>query len=154
MRHLSKSFLIAGVFVVAVGCETGRHSSAGFRLPPDGDGERGKAAFIALGCHACHDVDGVPLPKASLRPKVPVLLGGTLDKPMTDGYLVTSIIYPSYELAPYPRSEITSGGESRMPRYADRLTVQQLVDIVAFLQSRYRMRRMLRSSGSNTAPLS
>jgi mono/diheme cytochrome c family protein len=143
MSNTLKSLLIAVLFVVALGCQAGRHSSAGFRLPPDSDVERGKAVFVAFGCHACHNVDGVQLPKPPVTRQVSVLLGGTLDKTMTDGYLVTSIIYPSYQLAPYPRSEITSsGGESRMPHYAATMTVQQLVDIVAFLQSRYRVRFM------------
>jgi hypothetical protein len=53
---------------------------------------------------------------------------------------LTSIIYPSYpsyELAPYPKDQISSGGQSRMPHSSDRMTVRQLTDIVAFLQSRY-----------------
>ena len=60
---------------------------------------------------------------------------------MTDGYLVTSIIYPSYQLASYPKEQITANGESRMPHYADKMTVRQLTDIVAFLQSRYVVRQ-------------
>jgi hypothetical protein len=71
------------------------------------------------------------------------VLGGTVDSKLSDAYLVTSIIYPSYELAPYPKDKITSGGQSRMPHdYADRMTVRQLADIVAFLQSRYSVARI------------
>ena len=68
--------------------------------------------------------------------------GGAVDARLSDAYLVTSIIYPSYDLAPYPKNDITSGGESRMPHYADHMTVQQLADIVAFLQSRYYVPRL------------
>lgn len=55
----------------------------------------------------------------------------------SDGYLVTSIIYPSEQLARYPARDIPMGGESRMPHFGDRMTVQQLTDIVAFLQTQY-----------------
>jgi len=134
--------LVALALAASIGCETGRHASTGFRLPPDGNIERGKAAFVALGCSHCHEVSGGGLPAPSVQPAVPVVLGGVVDSDMPDGYLVTSIIYPSYRLARYPKDEITLGGESRMPHYADGMTVRQLTDIVAFLQSRYTVRRV------------
>lgn len=93
-----------------------------------------------LGCHSCHAVAGVDLPKPTVQPPVPVALGGEVDAKLSDAYLVTSMIYPSYELAPYPKDQITSGGVSRMPAYADKMTVRQMVDVVAFLQSRYIVR--------------
>ncbi|HUK19485.1 MAG TPA: cytochrome c [Bryobacteraceae bacterium] len=122
------------------GCEPGPHSSSGFRLP-EGNAQRGKAAFVAYGCHSCHQVSGVDLPKPTVQPPVPVVLGGVVEQPMTDGYLVTSIIYPSYKLASYPKEQITVNGQSRMPHYADKMTVQELTDIVAFLQAQYVIRR-------------
>jgi mono/diheme cytochrome c family protein len=45
-------------------------------------------------------------------------------------------------LAPYPKDRIVSGGQSRMPHYAERMTVRQMTDIVAFLQSRYVVPRL------------
>ncbi|MFN0165173.1 MAG: c-type cytochrome, partial [Bryobacteraceae bacterium] len=137
------TYLAFAAFVGAgLGCGSGRHSSAGFRLPDDGDAERGKAAFVALGCHGCHRVSGVDLPQATAQLSAPVALGGEVDKEMTDGYLVTSITYPSHRLAHYPKDQIAIGGMSRMPLYTDRLTVRQLTDLVEFLQSRY-TRRLL-----------
>jgi hypothetical protein len=66
-----------------------------------------------------------------------VALGGGVEQKLSDAYLVTSVINPSYDLAPYPKEQITSGGQSRMPYdYAVGMTVRQLADIVAFLQSR------------------
>ena len=94
-------------------------------------------AFVALGCNSCHEVSGVDLPRPTVQPPVPVILGGPVEARLSDAYLVTSIIYPSYELAPYPKDQITSGGQSRMPHYIDQISVRQLTDIVAFLQSRY-----------------
>ncbi len=141
MLQSPKFLAIVALLGTTVACDS-RHSSAGFRLPPDGDVERGKAAFVALGCNGCHEVSGVDLPKPTAQPPVPVVLGGEIDRIMGDGYLVTSIIYPSYKLAGYPRDQIASGNESRMPHYADKLSVRQLTDIVAFLQSRYTVRRL------------
>jgi len=142
MGSRSKLLTLAMLALAGAGCGSGRHSSSAFHLPPDGDVERGKAAFAALGCNSCHEVSGVDLPRPTVQPPVPVVLGGTVDSRLSDAYLVTSIIYPSYELAPYPKEQITSGGQSRMPHYADRITVRQLADIVAFLQSRYFVPRM------------
>jgi len=140
LKLLPVLLLIGG----AIACNSGRHSSAGFRLPFDGDIERGKADFVALGCHQCHEVSGVTLPKSTMQPPVTVALGGVVYREMTDGYLVTSIVNPSYVLAPYPRELVTAGGKSRMPDYSERMTVRQLVDTVAFLQSRYAVRPLAR----------
>lgn len=124
-----------------IACESGRHSSAGFRLPVNGDVDRGKVAFVQLGCNQCHEVSGMDFAKPTVQPPVPVILGGVVPSEPTDGYLVTSIINPSYALAPYPKDTVTVGGKSRMPDYSGRMTVQQLVDTVAFLQSRYKVER-------------
>ena len=58
----------------------------------------------------------------------------------TYGELVTSIINPSHRLAPgYDPAYVTTGGESIMTlaNINAVMTVQQLIDVVAFLQSRY-----------------
>jgi len=118
--------ITAGVFA----CTPARRSPVGFRLP-EGDIASGKAAFVKLECHACHPVRGVEdLPPPSIDP--PVVLGGSVNEVRTDGYLVTSIIHPSHD------AKIPSEGASGMPDPRDKMTVQQLVDIVAFLQSKYK----------------
>ncbi|HVN04506.1 MAG TPA: cytochrome c [Bryobacteraceae bacterium] len=134
-------WLLAAVLLGATACSSGRHSSAGFRLPADGNVERGKADFVAFGCQRCHEVPGAGLPAPTVQPPVPVVLGGLVYGEMTDGYLAASIICPSSQLAPYPEELITAGGKSRMPEYAGQMTVRQLTDLVAFLQSRYVVRR-------------
>jgi hypothetical protein len=71
-------------------------------------------------------------------PPVPVVLGGNVACEVTDGKLVTSIIDPSYEVSrEYRRELVKSGDESRMADYREMMTVQELVDIVAFLHTRY-----------------
>jgi len=128
---------VAAVLIAAPACDTGRHSPAGFRLPPDGSIERGKAAFVELGCNQCHDVTGVALPKAQTRPQAPVVLGGEVTREPTDGRLVRSVIWP----APQTREGFT------MPHYEEKMTVRQLTDIVAFIQSRYTVRRPVATMG-------
>jgi len=113
----------------------------GFRLPT-GDVERGKAAFLDLKCYACHTVSGMDFAVrgkeyAKLRS---VVLGGESRTLKTYGELVTSIVNPSHSLAlGYPNELITQGGQSAMTNFNDTLTVRQLSDLVAFLQSRYRL---------------
>jgi hypothetical protein len=61
----------------------------------------------------------------------------------TYGSLVTSIINPSHDLARgYPTDEITAGGQSVMSlaKLNKVVTVQQLIDLVAFLQVVYELR--------------
>jgi len=100
---------------------------------------------LALECQRCHEVPGMELPQPAVQPPVPVVLGGLVANEMTDGYLTASIVNPSSKRA-YQRSAqrkelVTAGVDFRMPEYADRMTVRQLTDPVAFLQSRYPVRR-------------
>jgi mono/diheme cytochrome c family protein len=116
-------------------------SSAGFRLP-DGDAERGKAVFLELKCHTCHTVQGtdIPLPGKEYAYVRVVVLGGEVQRVKTYGELVTSIINPSHSLAPgYPKELITKDNQSAMTNFNDTMTVRQLIDLVAFLQSRYKL---------------
>lgn len=131
-------FAAAAVLLLALAaaCTSGRHSSAGFRLP-DGDPARGETAFAALECNSCHEVSGVPMPAAEPRLAPPVVLGGRVPRQITDGYLATAIINPSHALAPLPLKQISTNGQSRMSDYTATLTARQLADLVAFLQAHY-----------------
>jgi L-cysteine S-thiosulfotransferase len=137
VRH--SPVLLTAIVAIAGGCSGGR-SSAGFHLPPGGNAADGKTAFVTLGCPACHSISGLDLPRPAAPSPVPVVLGGTVNHLPGDGQMVTSIIYPSYQLARYPARDIPASGHSRMPHYADRMTVRQLTDIVAFLQAQYTAR--------------
>jgi len=118
------------LLLAAPACNTGRHSPAGFRLPPGGDIERGKAAFVALGCGRCHELAGVDLPAPAGRTRPVLLLGGEVSREPGDGRLVRAIISPSGK-----RREGVA-----MPHYDERMTVRQLTDIVELLQSSYKLR--------------
>lgn len=127
------------ILVVLASCNSGRHSPVGFRLPESGDIDRGRVAFVELQCHTCHRVIGEDFPAPTNEPAVPVALGGTVHEVRTDGYLVTSIIHPSHKLAGYPKDRVSVDGESRMPDASRSMTVRQLIDITAYLQSRYKV---------------
>ncbi|HZX22002.1 MAG TPA: cytochrome C [Woeseiaceae bacterium] len=119
------------------GCEAGPKSAAGFRLP-DGDPEAGRAAFLALQCNSCHVISNYELPPPAAKGPVQVTLGGEVTRVKTYGELVTSIINPSHKLVRwYPEEEISEEGESLMPGFNDRMTVRQLINLVAFLQPHY-----------------
>ena len=135
-RSVSAIFLVAS-FLALTACEADRMSEKGFSLPA-GNALSGKEAFIYMHCHECHTVAGEDLP-ALVRSEPPfVALGGRVSRVKTYGELVTSIINPSHKLAKgYPLDVITSDGISKMPVYNSYMTVQELIDIVAFLQPHY-----------------
>ena len=72
------------------------------------------------------------------HPQIYVQLGGEVTRVKTYGDLVTSIVNPSHKLSrgPDPR-HVTPEGESKMPRYNEVMTVQQLIDITAYLAGTY-----------------
>ena len=108
-----------------------------FLLPP-GDAARGREAFVALRCYACHRVQGATLPAPVATPPVPITLGAAPSS-WTDARLVTSIIAPSHAItrAEYGES-VATGGLSRMGDFNAVMTVQQLVDLVTFLREHER----------------
>lgn len=138
--NVSRFFVLLLLGATFVGCDSGPKSGRGFTLP-DGDSERGKTAFQQFRCHDCHSVTGVELPPPE-EPDHPVVnIGGKVTRIKTYGELVTSIINPSHRLArgySDPQGE-TKEGESPMKNYNAVMTVDHLIDIVAFLQSRYEL---------------
>lgn len=122
------------------GCFSSPESPLGFRLP-DGDAEKGMQAFQDLQCYGCHAVQGMEFPPGDVA-SVSVVLGGNVTRVKTYGELVTSIINPSHKLAPgYKEEDVTIDGASRMElaHLNDVVTVQQLIDLVAFLQPLYKL---------------
>ena len=112
-------------------------SSKGFRLP-DGDAIAGRDAFLYMQCHQCHTIDGEQLPGIPGQEMPYIELGGKVTQVKTYGQLVTAIINPSHELAPrYAEEVVSEYGESNMYIYNDHMTVQELIDIVMYLQPYY-----------------
>jgi L-cysteine S-thiosulfotransferase len=141
MRWLHVGLMAALSFGLA-GCAQTRKSSTGFHMP-DGDAQRGRQLFVDLKCGSCHRVNGVNLPAPVADPPVPLVLGGVVTQVRTDGELAASIIDPSHHLASgYRLAEVRTGGLSRMGDYSEQITLRELIDLVAFLQSRYEVREL------------
>lgn len=136
MSNSSRVLIIATVLSLGVACQARRQASLGFRLPADGNADRGKQTFVELGCHSCHGVSGMELPRPAVQPPAPVVLGGQVDEKVSDAYLVMAITDPSYRLSSFPKDQIPHNAP-QMPSFADKMTVRQMVDVVTFLQSRY-----------------
>jgi hypothetical protein len=119
------------------GC--GPKSPLGFSLP-NGSSTRGQTAFVELRCTSCHEIEGLGLEYGG--GPAHVTLGGKTTRIRTEGELVTSIINPSHKLSPrYKEEQVAVNGQSIMSLayLNDVMTVQQLIDLVAFLQSTYQI---------------
>lgn len=137
MNKRSLLVLAAAVLGLAAACDTEKTMSEhGFRLP-DGDPVAGREAFLYMHCNQCHTIAGEDLPTIpGYEPFVE--LGGAVTKVKTYGELVTSIINPSHKLAArYPRDLVSENGESKMYVYNSYMTVEELTDIVMYLQPHY-----------------
>ena len=107
---------------------------------PHGDEAKGREAFVALRCHVCHEVAGYAPPAPPIVAATRIKLGGQTTRVRTYEDLLTAIANPSHRLARgYPPDTVAADGVSLMSliRLNDVMTVQQLVDLAAFLQSEY-----------------
>jgi hypothetical protein len=131
-----RTLLLVIVAVLTLpGCD---RDTQGFALP-EGDAESGRVEFVDLGCIDCHRIMGDPeLSEMDPEAEIRIILGGPTSRVQTYGNLVTSIINPSHHVR-RGDSEMMSNpdGSSRMRSYNDLMTVQQLVDLVTFLEEHY-----------------
>jgi len=135
MRTIIKATEVL-VLAALCGCGSNPKSGYGLRLA-DGDVEKGRQAFIALRCAECHKVDGVDqLPQPS---KFNLTIGGETVRVKTYGELVTSIINPSHVVQQKYKTQLADAQMSVMPKFNHEMTVEQMIDLVAFLQSRYKL---------------
>ena len=88
-------------------------------------------------CNQCHTIKGEELPIIpGTEPYVE--LGGVVTQVKTYGELVTAIVNPSHKLADgYAKDQVSENGVSNMYIYNEYMTVQELTDLVRFLQPRY-----------------
>jgi mono/diheme cytochrome c family protein len=132
---MTRIVAFAALVLVLVGCTP--KSGIGMRLP-DGNAARGRVAYAALHCNSCHAIDGLVPHEGDGGPSIE--LGGITTRVHSYGELVTSIINPSHKIAPrYPPEQVSRGGQSLMALayLNDVMTVQQLIDLVAFLETTY-----------------
>ncbi len=128
--------------LTTLGCD---QQDRGFNLPK-GNVEQGRMTFILMQCNHCHSVTGgkqagtkgVDWDGAELEGSVHVTLGGKVTRIKTYADLVTSIINPNHKLSRGPDpGTMTEAGESRMRDYNSVMSVQELIDLVAYLESKY-----------------
>jgi mono/diheme cytochrome c family protein len=146
MRRLSLSVLaLAGLAVLTWSTTSAQQPPRGatathgdpkawkFTLPPGGDPTRGRAAFEKFECFSCHDVRGSKFPAPTktdaLGPELADMAGHH-----SPGFIAESIMNPSVWIDK-GRGYAGPDGSSKMPSFADSMTVQELVDLVAFLRS-------------------
>jgi mono/diheme cytochrome c family protein len=137
MKRLSVLTTLLMLVVAAVGgCDRDRMSERGFSLPP-GNAMAGRETFLYMQCNQCHTIEGEVMPPVpGFEPYVE--LGGPVTRVKTYGELVTAIINPSHKLADgYAKEVVSDGGVSNMYVYNGYMTVQELIDLVAFLQPHY-----------------
>jgi mono/diheme cytochrome c family protein len=131
--------LLIGFTVGITGCQPDATSAVGFRLP-DGDAAAGRDAFIYMQCNQCHTIKNEEFPPVPGFDAPYVELGGAVSRVKTYGALVTAIINPSHKLAEgYPADLVSDEGASKMYVYNDYMTVQELTDLVMFLQPHYKV---------------
>lgn len=134
--------LVTGSLFMLSGCDESRTSGKGLYLPR-GDVEQGRLTFIELECNQCHTVTGSELPVPEHEtPMISFNLGGDVARVRTYGELVTAIVNPAHIVSEKylaSLSELVERGEieTPMPDFNEQMTVSQLIDLVAFLDSHY-----------------
>lgn len=129
------SILFIAVLVMINSCN---NEGRGFALPV-GDPEDGRRLFLEHACDHCHSVSDIEW-KGDGSKDVHVALGGEVGKVKTYGDLVTSIINPSHRISDRFFDEVASKeAQSPMPFYNNILTVDELVDIVTYLEKQYKL---------------
>lgn len=126
------ALLFFGLMIILTGCD---QEGRGFALP-EGNVENGKLLFSTLRCNECHTTSEIKWLGNTENLKVP--LGGDVTRLKSYGDLVTSIINPSHKIANgYEVKGTNADGTSKMMIYNEIITVQELIDIVTYLQTEY-----------------
>lgn len=104
-----------------------------FQVPP-GDPKEGREAFVKLECFACHRVQGESFPRRAAKPdeKGPDLTGMGARHPAE--YLFESILHPNRVIVSDP-GFTGKDNLSIMPDYNPILTVEEAVNLAAYLKS-------------------
>jgi mono/diheme cytochrome c family protein len=151
LESLTKTLVICfvGVIFLSLSCskksesETSHHSSGEqtrenwkFTLLP-GDSASGKQLFVELECYKCHEVKGESLPTVAetekgIGPELSQMAGMHPAE-----FFAESIVNPNAVIDPEDKEKGYLGpdGKSRMPTYSEVLTVKQVADLAAYLNS-------------------
>lgn len=100
---------------------------------PKGDPAKGREAFAKLECYSCHEVKGETFPAPTEEGKVGPELSAMGPLHEAD-YFAEALINPSAFIE-QGKGFQAPDGSSKMPSFNDSMTVQELIDLVAFLRS-------------------
>lgn len=155
MRPVSRALIVLGSLLLllgplaALGQQPSRSRSApppggephaqhgtpkGWRFTwPNGDAVKGRQAFAKFECYACHEVKGetfqAPKDVKNVGPELSAM--GPLHEAE---YFAESIISPSAVIEKGKGYE-AADGSSKMPSFNDSMTLQEAIDLVAYLRS-------------------
>ena len=102
---------------------------------PAGNAAAGREAFVKLECYSCHKVKGEQFPKPDPTSE-PGKVGPELSQmaPLhAPEYFGEAIINPS-AVVEEGKGYRAPDGKSKMPSYNDLVTVQEVIDLVAYLK--------------------
>ena len=97
---------------------------------PQGDPVKGREVFVKFECYGCHEVKGekFPAPSGDVGPELSVM------GPLHDAeYFAEAIVNPNAVIQKGKGYE-AADGSSKMPSYNDLVTVQEVIDLVAYLR--------------------
>jgi mono/diheme cytochrome c family protein len=100
---------------------------------PAGDPARGRATFARFECYSCHEVKGHAFPAPGNREAIGPELSAMGPRHAPD-YFLEALVNPSATIE-RGKGYQASDGSSKMPSYNESMTVQELLDLVAFLRS-------------------
>jgi hypothetical protein len=149
-RNMGRSLLVMSLAAALAVPGSGRHATAqqqtvrqaqipgGWRFTlPSGDPLAGEAVFVRMKCGACHNVEGRDTGSAGQQAGAvgPDLTRAQAQLPaeFVAERLITADRFLPHGMfhATYSRSD----GSSRMGNYNEEMSVKELIDLVAFLQS-------------------
>ena len=104
-----------------------------FKLPSGGDAARGRAVFEKFECYTCHEVKGEKFAAPSQRDAIGPELS-SMGGHHSTGFMAESIVNPN-AFVDKGQGYTSPDGSSKMPSFNDSMTIQDLVDVVAFLKA-------------------
>lgn len=108
---------------------------------PPGKPESGESVFVTKGCYQCHSAGATKLPPVDLAQRLVIELGGDVHTKWTRDDYARAIMDPNhlvsedYKIAMIRLGDHFKAENSPMPTFADVLRVNELIDLVSFLDS-------------------
>jgi mono/diheme cytochrome c family protein len=136
MHSIIGGFLIGALLITAGISQNTARSPEQYSARPSyltmGDPTAGRRAYLALKCNTCHTVAAEPIGRKS-----PSFAGPQLGKSValqSPEQIADSIVAPRHAISKKP-GPWQGSRRSNMGDYAGIMTVQQLIDLVAYLRS-------------------